>query len=127
MIRFDDIHVRQAHKFKDKSAVLFWKVFVLDGKNTQEYKIAALNEIPHGYRIDKEIHPFEASLWEKFWEYALDPKAQERRGIQNAQIEAPGTMFVPGVLYTINIEHDGGLRIDTKILSPIFQGERIPS
>ena len=127
VIRFDDIHVRQAHKFKDKSAVLFWKVFVLDGKNTQEYKIAALNEIPPGYRVDKEIHPFEAKLWEKFWEYALDPKAREHSGIQNAQIEAPGTMFVPGVLYTINVEHDGGLRIDTTLLSPIFQGARIPS
>ncbi len=32
--------------------------------------------------------------------------------IKNAQIEAPGTMFVPGNLYTIKIEHDGGLRIE---------------
>jgi hypothetical protein len=33
-------------------------------------------------------------------------------GIKNAQIEAPGTKFVPGLIYTIKIEHDGGLRID---------------
>ena len=41
------------------------------------------------------------------------------------QIEAPGTMFVPGTLYTLKIEHDGGIRIDATPLSPILRGERI--
>jgi len=47
-------------------------------------------------------------------------------GVKNAQIEAPGAMFVPGVLYTIKIEHNGGLRIDASELSPIMRGETIP-
>ena len=126
VIRFDDVHVREGDQLKGKSAYLFWKVFMLDGKNTQEYPIAHVNEIPEGYRIDKEIHPYEARLWREFWRYALDPKMRAYNGIKNAQIEAPGTMFVPGILYTIKIEHDGGLRIDSSPLSPILQGERIP-
>jgi len=35
-------------------------------------------------------------------------------------------MFTPGILYTIKIEHDGGLRIDASQLSPILRGETIP-
>ena len=70
--------------------------------------------------IDKE------ELWRNFWKYALDSDKKGASGIKNAQIEAPGTMFIPGVIYTINIENDGGLRIDATYLSPILKGEIIP-
>ncbi|MBZ0166308.1 MAG: hypothetical protein K8I00_05825, partial [Candidatus Omnitrophica bacterium] len=69
---------------------------------------------------------YEAELWRDFWNHALNPTTQQTGGIKNAQIEAPGTMFVPGVLYTIRIEHDGGLRIDASPLSPILSGELVP-
>ena len=126
VIRFDDTYVQNADKLKGKSAYLFWKVFVLDGKNTQEYEITKINDIPRGYKLEGETDPFEARLWRNFWSYALDPHQAKRSGIKNAQIEAPGTMFVPGLLYTIKIEHDGGLRIDSSMLSPILKGETIP-
>ena len=45
-------------------------------------------------------------------------------GIKNAQIEAPGTRFVPGMLYTVKIEHDGGMRIDAQTLPLILKGEK---
>lgn len=126
VIRFDDFHIRMKTPLKDKSAYLFWKVFMLDGKNTQEYELTRLNEIPPGYKVEGIQHPFEKKLWEEFWEYALNPKAANKMGIKNAQIEAPGTMFVPGTLYTIKIEHDGGIRIDTQPLPAILRGEHIP-
>lgn len=126
VIRFDDFHIGRKTPLKDKSAYLFWKVFMLDGKNTQEYELTKLNEIPPGYKVEGIQHPFEKKLWEEFWEYALNPNAANKMGIKNAQIEAPGTMFVPGTLYTIKIEHDGGIRIDTQPLPAILRGERIP-
>ena len=46
-------------------------------------------------------------------------------GIKNAQIEAPGTKFIKGILYTLKIEHDGGLRIDAQPLPKILQGEKL--
>ena len=46
-------------------------------------------------------------------------------GIKNAQIEAPGTKFMPGILYTLKIEHDGGIRIDTLEIPAILKGEKI--
>ncbi|MFA5059590.1 MAG: hypothetical protein WC676_03085 [Candidatus Omnitrophota bacterium] len=124
VIRFDDIRIRQADKFRGKSAYLFMKVFVLDGKNTQVFDIAKVNEVPLGYQIDGASH-FEKRLWERFWGYALNADQAKDMGIKNAQIEAPGTVFVPGTLYTIKIEHDGGLRIEAQALPEILKGERI--
>ena len=125
MIRFDDIYIRKKDKLKGRSAYLFWKVFMLDGKNTQEYEITRAYAIPAGYKLAVR-DPFEEKLWNEFWVYALDAKRAKDLGIKNAQIEAPGTMFIPGYLYTIKIEHDGGLRIDAKALSPILKGEQLP-
>ncbi|HPS19795.1 MAG TPA: hypothetical protein PKY78_02250 [Candidatus Omnitrophota bacterium] len=125
VIRFKDIHVESGDSMKGKSAYLFWKAFVLDGRNTQEYEITKLYEVPDGYRTDKIISPFEEDLWKKLWVYALDQKESDAMGIKNAQIEAPGTKFIPGTLYTIRIEHDGGIRIDTQILPFILRGEKI--
>jgi len=127
VVRFDDIFVRNKDALKGKSAYLFWKVFMLDGRNTMEYEITKLNQIPAGYKIQGKDDPFEKKLWEKFWSYALDPKESKKIGIKNAQIEAPGTMFIPGTLYTIKIEHDGGIRIDAAPLPEIIKGERIPA
>src|SRR6185503_9066117 len=126
MIRFEDRLIRRDDALKGKSAYLFWKVFVLDGANTQEFVITEAHSIPDGYKLANLEDPFEQRIWNKFWDYALDPAQAQKVGIKNAQIEAPGTMFVPGILYTIRIEHDGGLRIDSSPISPILQGETIP-
>lgn len=126
VIRFDDIHIRRADALKGKSAFIFLKVFMLDGEDTQEYEITKAYEVPKGYRISDVREPFEEGLWMKFWEYALDSAEAKKMGIKNAQIEAPGTMFIPGMLYIINIEHDGGIRIDIAELPSILKGEHIP-
>ncbi|MBF0479223.1 MAG: hypothetical protein HQL26_07035 [Candidatus Omnitrophica bacterium] len=126
VIRFKNIHIQEAHKFKDKSAYIFWKVFMLDGKNTQEFEINPARQIPAGYKVTRDASPYEGALWEKFWDYALDSKKSDEAGIKNAQIEAPGTMFVPGNLYSIKIEHNGGMRIDASPLPGILRGEKIP-
>ena len=125
VIRFDDIKVRGADKLRGKSAYLFTKVFVLDNEDTQVFEITKVHDIPPGYKIDREVSAFEERLWQQFWNYALDPSKARTAGVKNAQIEAPGTMFIPGTLYTIKIEHDGGLRIDAEPLPSILKGEKI--
>ncbi len=126
VIRFNELYVRYKDSLRGRSAYLFWKVFMLDGADTVEYVITKTNEIPLGYKIENIRHSFEQKLWVKFWEYALNPKEAKKMGIKNAQIEAPGTMFIPGTLYTIKIEHDGGMRIDAQVLPAILRGEHIP-
>lgn len=123
VVRFDDKYIKKGYKMKGKSLYLFWKVFMLDGPSTQEYEITELQGVPAGYAVGEDRSGYQKKIWENFWEYALDKKNRDEVGIKNAQIEAPGTMFVPGVLYTIRIEHDGGLRIDSSELPPILKDE----
>ncbi|MBU2044985.1 MAG: hypothetical protein KJ619_07160 [Candidatus Omnitrophica bacterium] len=125
VIRFNDDYVRDADALRGKSIFLFWKVFILDGADTQEYEITKVKEIPEGYKIEGLSSPFEKKLWRQFWKYALDPKQGSQPGIKNAQLEAPGTMFIPGIIYTIKIEHDGGLRIDPAVIPEVLKGEKI--
>lgn len=125
VVRFDDKFVMGADRLKGKSAYLFLKAFMLDGKNTKEFPISYVRDVPGGYKLGAKRDGFEEKFWSEFWTYALDVKYAKRFGIKNAQIEAPGMMFVPGYLYTIKIEHDGGLRIDAEVLPSIMRGEKL--
>ena len=127
VVRFDDSYVKSGDKLRGKSIYIFWKVFLLDGKNTKVYDLVNINEVPEAYKVSRVRNKFEDKIWKKFWDYALGPQEAKRMGIKNAQIEAPGTRFIPGFIYTISIEHDGGLRIDTLLIPEILRGERIPS
>ena len=125
VIRFQDPLVTAGDKVRGKSAYLFLKAFVLEETKPQVFPLTDANTIPSGYKVPGIKSKFEQKLWEEFWNYALDPKARERSGIKNAQIEAPGSMFLPGTIYTIKIEHDGGLRIDTRPVPEILKGEKV--
>jgi len=127
VIRFNDSYVEAGDKLRGKSIYLFWKVFMLNGANTEVFDLAKVNEVPIGYKVSDSRNHFEEKIWKGFWSYALSSKAGLNKGIKNAQIEAPGTKFVPGIVYTIKIEHDGGLRIDTSEIPEILKGEKIPS
>ncbi len=125
VIRFQDKLVEAGDKIRGKSAYLFLKAFILDRRNAQVFDLTETNVIPRGYKVPGVKSEFEQKLWTEFWNYALDPQARERMGIKNAQIEAPGSMFLPGTIYTLKIEHDGGLRIDTQPIPEILKGEKV--
>ena len=125
VIRFDDEYVKKGHSFKGKSAYLFMKVFSLKEKGAEVFEVNQVNEVPTGYKIEGAKNEFEEKLWREFWVYALNPQEAKKIGVKNAQIEAPGTKFIPGMIYTIKIEHDGGMRIDSLPLPEILKGERI--
>jgi hypothetical protein len=137
VIRFADDYVKYGDRLRGKSAYIFWKVFALGDSNTAEiFEINKLGDVPAGYELapaDARLGPvifrmpnnFEQKLWRDFWDYALEQEKAKEMGIKNAQVEAPGTKFVPGKLYTIKIEHNGGLRIDAAPLPEILKGEKI--
>ncbi|MGH7198563.1 MAG: hypothetical protein ACREH5_07490 [Candidatus Omnitrophota bacterium] len=123
--RFEDKYIEEGHRMRGKSIYLFLKAFVLDGRNTQEFAITNTESVPDGYRVGNPPTTFEKDIWRRFWRYALDPKERKRIGIKNAQIEAPGSVFIPGTIYTLIIEHDGGIRIDTRPIPEIIKNETI--
>ncbi len=121
VVRFDDKYIEEGHRMKGKSIFLFLKCFVLKGKDTQERVITPVEEVPEGYRVGDPPSAFEKQVWRRFWQYALDPQKRSRVGIKNAQVEAPGSVFVPGTIYTLMIENDGGIRIDTRPIPEILK------
>lgn len=125
VVRFDDFYVKKGHSLKGKSAYFFMKAFMLTDIGAEVFDITKVNEVPCGYKVEGAKNSFEAKLWRKFWLYALAPQEAKRIGIKSAQLEAPGTRFIPGIVYTIKIEHDGGLRIDAVPLPPVLKGEKI--
>jgi len=125
VVRFDDKFVMAGDRLRGKSVYLFWKTFTLEGKNTTEWTINQVGDVPDGYRVVDAGGWAQERFWRHFWTYALDREAAARAGIKNVQVEAPGTLFMPGYLYTIKIEHDGGLRIDTTPLPSIMRGEKV--
>jgi hypothetical protein len=125
VVRFEDKFVAAGDRFKGKSVYLFWKVFMLDGPRTQEFSITRVDEIPGGYKIPGKASGFENRFWRDFWRFAFDEQMAKNAGVKSVQIEAPGSVFIPGYLYTIHIEHDGGLRIDAKPVEGILRGEKI--
>ncbi len=133
VVRFDDKYIEEGHRMKGKSIYLFLKAFVLDGKNTQEFVITPVQvqptssgskleaAVPEGYRVGDPPNYFEKEIWARFWKVALEPDERKKIGIKNAQVEAPGSVFVPGTIYTLIIEHDGGIRIDTRPIPEILK------
>ena len=138
VVRFDDKYVEEGHRLKGKSLCLFLKAFVLDGARTQEFNITPMYEnpsplqgknvpesaVPEGYRVGNPPNYFEREVWSHFWKYALSDTERKKMGIKNAQVEAPGQVFVPGTIYTLQLEHDGGLRIDTRPIPLILEKDK---
>ncbi|MEW5895732.1 MAG: hypothetical protein AB1650_08280 [Candidatus Omnitrophota bacterium] len=128
VVRFDDKFILEGDSLKGKSVYLFWKAFMLDGERTEEYVITPVDLVPEGYKVNDKLsdtNKLEEKIWAKFWNYAIHQDKAELKGIKNAQIEAPGTKFLPGFLYTLKIEHDGGIRIDVSPIPEVLKGEKV--
>lgn len=127
VVRFEDPFVMSGDKLRGKSISLFLKAFVLDEQETQVFTITPTKGVPAGYQVftKEKQRQFEEKIWAGFWDYALDPKNRAQAGIKNAQIEAPGSLFLPGTIYRLVLEHDGGLRIDASPIPEILKGETV--
>jgi hypothetical protein len=128
VIRLDDAIVMDG---RGKSVHLFRRAFALDdsGNTYQSCDITRPMAVPGGYRLEgagPREREIEERYWKKFWELALDEGARRSAGVKNAQIEAPATRFVPGRLYRLSLEADGGLTIQPGTVPQILQGEKVP-
>src|ERR1700722_4826263 len=66
VVRFEDKFVAAGDRFKGRSVYLFWKVFMLDGPQTQEFPITQVDEIPGGYKVPGRASGFENRFWRDF-------------------------------------------------------------
>ncbi|MEI8344969.1 MAG: hypothetical protein WCG06_02735 [Candidatus Omnitrophota bacterium] len=100
---------------------VFWRIGRKLGPLIAPRALKPESIVPEGYRVGNPPNYFEREVWARFWKIALDPAERKRFGIKNAQVEAPGSVFIPGTIYTLIVEHDGGVRIDARPIPEILK------
>lgn len=123
VIKFQDDFVAAGDALRGQSIYLFRRVFgdqqrPVDGEPIDE--AAPSGGIPSVYRVDPQPNPYELDLWHRFWEYANDPEMAARQGVRVVQGEAAYMRILPGRIYTLTIEADGGINIAAKPVPPVL-------
>lgn len=128
VIRFDRGYVERGDPLRGKSLCLFRRVFGEHQSPEEGFPVdrdAGTMGVPDVYRVNPEPSAFEVSLWEEFWRYAEDPAAAREKGIRVIQGEAVYTRFIPGNLYTLALDHAGGLHIKVEPLPAVLRDEAV--
>lgn len=109
VIKFDADAVGKGDPDKGGSVAVFRRIF-------GDRQIAALapnlnqasRPAAHG---DSSDEPFEARLWDLFWQLMSDPKLAERYNVRVAQCEAPAVRIKPGQIWEVSLDAAGGLNL----------------
>ena len=128
VIRFEREYVERGDALRGKSICLFRRVFGEHQAPEEGFPVdraAGAGEVPDVYRVNPDPTPFERELWKEFWRYAADPAAARAKGVRVIQGEAVYTRFIPGNLYTLTLDHGGGLSIKVEPIPAILRDELI--
>ena len=128
VIRFARDYVERGDALRGKSICLFRRVFGENQAPEDGFPVdraAGADGIPDVYRVNPEPTAFERELWQSFWRYAEDPAAAREKGIRVIQGEAVYTRFIPGNLYTLTLDHGGGICIKVEPIPAILRDELI--
>jgi hypothetical protein len=124
VVNFDGHYVADRDPLRGKSIALFTRIF--GDKQTPESaaRIDEPGHIPAIYQgVDPKVSQFEQDLWKDFWRLADDEAYRKSMGVRatgGAQGEAVWRPFEPGKLYTVTLQHDGGLSITSEPLKGIY-------
>ena len=126
VMKFTTEYVEIGEALRGKSICLFRRIFGEHQAPEQGFLVdgsGSSKDIPDLYRVGDEPSQFEIDLWKRFWEYAGNPETARGIGVRVAQGEAVYTRFQKGSIYTITIEHDGGINIMTEPVPEILLDE----
>ncbi|MFO0974416.1 MAG: hypothetical protein U1A27_13390 [Phycisphaerae bacterium] len=120
VIRFLDSYVERGDKLRGHTLHLFRRIF---GEGQAPADGAPLDEpgaIPAEYRVDDEASRFEKRLWQRFWEYAVNPQMATEVGVRVAQGEAAYQRLSTGQLWQIATRANGGLEMTLLPVDPLL-------
>ena len=124
VINFDGKYVENRDPLRGRSIALFTRIFGDKQTPAQAPRIDDPGHIPSIYQdVDPKVSEFEQDLWKDFWRLADDEAYRKSMGVRatgGAQGEAVWRPFEPGKLYTITLQHDGGLNITSAPLKGIY-------
>ncbi|MHC4941844.1 MAG: hypothetical protein ACYTG7_02380 [Planctomycetota bacterium] len=124
VIKFERDYVERGEALRGKSIHLFRRVFGETQPPEMGESIDASSidrGVPNIYRVSDTPSEFEADLWENFWWYATHPEMAKEKGVRVMQGEAVYTRFIRDNLYTLTLDHDGGINIETEPIPSILR------
>ena len=125
VIKFDHNYIERGEALRGKSICLFRRIFGEFQSPDEGYPVdgEADQGVPSVYRVDDQPSSFETELWKDFWRYAADRSEAEKKGIRVIQGEAVYTRFLKRNVYTITLDHSGGINILVEPIPRILQDE----
>ncbi|KAA3615182.1 MAG: hypothetical protein DWQ01_00215 [Planctomycetota bacterium] len=114
VIKFGDEFVEQGDALKGSSICLFRRIFGEAQSPQDGEELDAYGARPLPYSPEREESPPGDQVWEKFWDYANQPKAAEALGIRAIHGEAPFMELRPGKSYRLELRASDGLSIITE-------------
>ena len=121
VVIFDGKYVQDRDPLRGRSVALFTRLFGDKQTPEQAHRIDDPSQIPAVYRgADPRVSEFEQELWRDFWRLADDEQYRKSMGVRVAQGDGVWRPFEPGKLYTITLQTDGGLIINSEPLKGIY-------
>lgn len=124
VIKFDHDYIERGEALRGKSIALFRRVFGETQAPEDGFQIDEKMDqhgVPDIYRVDKTPSDLEKELWSDFWGYAANPEDAKKLGVRVIQGEAVYNRFIPDNIYTLTLDHDGGLNIKVEKIPPILR------
>lgn len=113
VIKFDDTFVEQNDLLRGSSLLLFRRLFGEHQNPSEGFPLDAIGQHPKAYSPEQGAPAFHRDLWERFWDYALEPEVAIQSGVRAMHGEAPFIKLAPGKRYAVELRTSGGLTLRT--------------
>ena len=122
VIKFDQHFVNEGDPLRGHSIALFQRIYGDHENPADAQRIDEPGKIPLVYRgADPRVSEYEMELWRNFWRLADDAHYRAEKGVRVANGQGVWGPFEPDKLYTITLESDGGLNIESEPLKGIYR------
>lgn len=111
VVKFSDEYVELGDPLRSTSVCLFRRVFGEAQQPSQGFQLDKPQSQPVAYRTGGNMSDFEKELWDRFWEYANNPRIAKEAGVRAAHGEAPSIKLMPGKQYRVELRSSGGLSV----------------
>ncbi|MBD3296220.1 MAG: hypothetical protein GF392_02490 [Candidatus Omnitrophica bacterium] len=86
---------------------VFLNLFLTGGDSTEQIVLTEYDEVPAMYRIPGRSELIQKQVWERIWEYALDPDNEDSMVIKNIVIRPVEGAFEENITYKLTVTDRG--------------------
>ncbi len=122
VIKFDHDLVTGNDPLRGHSLALFQRIYGSAQTPESADPVDTPGQIPDVYRgADPRVSDFELDLWDNFWRLAEDPAYRVSKGVRIANGQGVWQPLKTDQLYTLTLETDGGINIQTEPIKGIYR------